>query len=621
MSLVILSNTSLYKGDQFGPADGIDRAYSFSNQLQTPIVIPKNSEVALQSLKINKDGTFQVGRSNSLFYQYIGTKLTDDLTYDLSTRHPGYTRIFPQGEVNADDFSRRVENAMNKAIYHPDLQGLATCEVKRNSSTSFDGYELKYDKAASASGTNYKPPGDASPGNQQYMVNGTSESTGWEYDTSENKFNKTSADGEARCFAQFAHAPLSCTQGSFRVAFNGAAVWNIGLSRYCNPEANYTDSDGNAEVKDFTYPSYYDTNDVGFYDFVARKEYNSANGSYELKLYHAVWDTLSEDLSLQEVVYYGYTGATYPTPYDLSTNASAFTNIEFVLDGDQVEVYFEQASNKNRTLVCSPDLGTPAKENYFKPVNQSCAYLYGKMEIDGDEDEHLILHRYEGRNLTGFKYNGIDTSIPYEVPLQDRLINFDWWATLLWVGTADKYCKDVDSRKFNQMEDDFIHTFVKTSGGKIDYSFIPILAQSDKYQPTLFANTEEVLGFNGASPMENPTSFNGSQSIFTSSTVPELISNQSVFLRLNGLTQRSTNGATGNQSSIIYHCPRFDNSGNQTGGLFFEPGEKTYLDLNNAADIQVNNLSIDFVDKREKFVKSIIGSSVVVLHIRQKPKM
>jgi len=618
MSLVILSNTSLYKGDQFGPADGIDRAYSFSNQLQTPIVIPKNSEVALQSLKINKDGTFEVGRSNSLFYQYIGTKLTDTLTYDLSTRHPGYTRIFPHGETNADGFSRSVENAMNKGIYHPDLQALATCEVKRNSSTSFDGYELKYDKAASASGTNYKPPGDASPTNQQYMVNGTSESTGWEYDTSKNKFNKTSADGGARCFAQFSHAPLSCTEGSFRVAFNGAAVWNIGLSRYCNPEANYTGSDGNAEVKDFTNPSYYDTNDVGFYDFVARKEFNATNGSYELKLYHAVWDTLSEDLSLEEVVYYGYTGATYTAPYDLSTNASTFTNIEFVLNGDLVEVYFEQAANKNRTLVCSPGLGTPGKTNYFKPVNQSCAYLYGKMEIDGDADEHLILHRYEGRNLTGFKYNGIDTSLPYELPLQDRLINFDWWATLLWLGSADIYCKDVDSRKFNQMLDPFIHTFVKTSGGKIAYDVVPVLAQSDKYQPTLFANTEEILGFNGASPMENPTSFNGSQAIFTSSTVPELISNQSVFVRLNGLTQRSINGATGNQSSIIYHCPRFDNSGNQTGGLFFEPGEKTYLDINNSSDIQVNNLSIDFVDKRERFVESVIGSSVVVLHIRPK---
>ena len=58
-----------------------------------------------------------------------------------------YTRIYPHGETDTDTFAENVTTAMNKAIYHPDLQALATCEVKRNSSTSFDGYELKYDKA------------------------------------------------------------------------------------------------------------------------------------------------------------------------------------------------------------------------------------------------------------------------------------------------------------------------------------------------------------------------------------------------------------------------------------------------------------------------------------------
>ena len=619
MSLVLLSNTSLIEGNQ---PNGLDRAYNFTNTFQSPMVIPANSEVSLESLKINKDGTFQVSRSNSLFYQYIGTKLTDALTWDLSTRHVGYTRIFPHGEVNADEFAERVEVAQNKAIYHPDLQGLATCEVKQNSSTSFDGYSLKYDKAASASGTNYKPPGDASPDNQQYMVNGDSKSTGWEYDTSANKFNKTSAFGGDRCFAQFAHAPLSCTQGSFRVAFNGApTIWHVGLSRYCNPEAEYTDSSGNKEVKDFSEPNYFeDWGDTGFYDFVAVKEYDGGLGYFALKLYHAVWTDSEEggELTMLEVQYYGYTGATYSAPYNLTTNASAFTNIEFVLDGDQVEVYLEKDSSVDRTLVCSPDLGTPGKINYFKPVNMSCAYLYGKMEIIGDEDDHLILHRYEGRNLTGFEYNGINTSLPYSVELKDRLINFDWWNVQLWLGTADIYCKEVDSRKFNIIDDPFIHTFVKTSGGKIAYDVVLILSESQKYKPTRYANTEQVLGFIGASPVDTPTSFNGSQLIFESSSVPKLLSNMSVFVRLNGLSQLTMNGAIGVESNIIYHCPRFDNGGNETGGLYFSPGEKTYIDLRNPAPLHVNSLGIDFVDKRERYVKSIVGESVVCLHIRPK---
>ena len=169
------------------------------------------------------------------------------------------------------------------------------------------------------------------------------------------------------------------------------------------------------------------------------------------------------------------------------------------------------------------------------------------------------------------------------------------------------------------MLDAHIHTFVKSNAsGYSQYTTVPVLSESERYFKSQFANTEEILGFLGASPLESPSSFNASSITFVSSSVPKLISNQSVFLRLNGLTQRSTNGATGNQSHIIYHCPRFDNGGNQTGGLFFEPGEKTYLDLNNAADIQVNNLGVDFVDKKERYVESVVGSSVVVLHIRAK---
>jgi hypothetical protein len=614
MSLVILSNTSLSENEE----GGIDKAYSFTNTLQTPIVIPKNSEVALQSLKINKDGTFQVARSNNLFYQYIGKKLTDTFTYDLSPRNVAYTRIYPEGEVNAEEFAKRVQNAQNKGIYHPDFQGLATCSVQRNSSTSFDGYSLTYENRASASGVNYRPSTNSSSSNQVDLVKATEDSTGWEYTVADHKFNKTSNSGGARCFAQLSHAPLSLHKSHFRVAFNAATIWNIGLSRYCNPEAPYTDSQGKPQVADFTQPpaDYFIETGVGFYDFVARKEANLGTGNFELKLYHAVWETNS--LELQEVIYYGYTGATYATPYNLTTNASAFTNIEFFIDGEMVEVYLEGNAGKFRTLVCSPELGTPGKENYFKPVNQSCAYLYGKWEISGPTDDYLTLNEYDGRNLTGFKYDGIDTSLSHEIPLQDRLINFDWWNVQSWLGKT-YLPKIVDSRKFNIKDDPHIHTFVKSNAsGYSGYTTVPVLSESDKYFQSKFANTEQILGFLGASPLETPSSFNASSITFVSSSVPKLISNQSVFLRLNGLTQRSTNGATGNQSTIIYHCPRFDNGGNQTGGLFFEPGEKTYLDLNNAVDIQINNLGVDFVDKKEKYVESVVGSSVVVLHIRAK---
>ena len=629
MSLVILSNTSLYKGDQFGPADGIDRAYSFSNQLQTPIVIPKNSEVALQSLKINKDGTFQVGRSNSLFYQYIGTKLTDSFTFDKSPRHPGYTRIYPHGETDTDTFAENVTTAMNKAIYHPDLQALATCEVKRNSSTSFDGYELKYDKASSASGTNNKPTQNSSSSNQADFVKGDLFSDGWEYVGSNHRFYKrsTNASENPRAFAQIKSSPLSCTQGNFQVNYGNASNWSVGLSRYCNPQVKHVTPDGTQVFRYFDKPPYCEHNGLGFYDYLACSVYNNASDIYELRMYQTVANGLRDGLELKEVDYWNGSGSPVSEPYDLSGNASGFNHIQFTVDGEAVDVTLTKGVSATPSKICSPDYqASNNKTSYFKPVAQTCAYLYGKMEIrgtaDGDArtDNYLQIHKYEGRDITGFNYDGYDTTKSNSIPLNERLTNHDWYATLLNIKRT-KYLNTVDTRLYNETGVPTEHDFVRTSGGKIAYDVVPILSESKKYRPTLGANMSNILGFDNTAVLETPTTTNGSAVTFSSTVVPKLVANESVFVRVNNLTQRSINGVTGNQSQIIYHCPRFDNSGNETGGLFFEPGEKTYLDLNNAGPLSIGDFSVDLIDKTEKFVKSAVGSTVVVLHIRQKHKM
>ena len=65
----------------------------------------------------------------------------------------------------------------------------------------------------------------------------------------------------------------------------------------------------------------------------------------------------------------------------------------------------------------------------------------------------------------------------------------------------------------------------------------------------------------------------------------------------------------------------------ETGVSNLSPSFKSFFGLvddstgsaiNNAADIQVNSLGIDFVDKNERYIESVVGSSVVVLHIRAK---
>ena len=55
------------------------------------------------------------------------------------------------------------------------------------------------------------------------------------------------------------------------------------------------------------------------------------------------------------------------------------------------------------------------------------------------------------------------------------------------------------------------------------------------------------------------------------STHNPLASGKSLFVRLSNFTHQSFNAGNGNRSKIIFHLPRFDNTGREEGeGLYFE---------------------------------------------------
>ena len=626
MSLIVLSNKNFADSNRNLTVGGITSPFSFVNTLQSPLVLPPNAEVALQSVKFNKDGLFSLNKSNSRMYQYIGNLLDDGDGEPggeaaKSVRFPGYMEVGPYGEYSAEDFAdNALPKAMNRALYHPNYQGLANASVQRSASgLTFEGFNLKYDKTAKA--TTQTKPGEGQ------VVKGTAPSDGWSYNHTNHHFKKTSgsASVNGRAFAQFTNAPLSLAEGELHVNFSNASTWSVGLSRYCNPSAEFTDTRNGKITKvfrDITQPAYFKSDPNGFYDYLARSELN-ASSKYELKLYHSVQSSTEENrLELKEVIYYGYTGALIAAPYDLSTNASAFNQVHFKAFGERMQLYLSKGG-ATPAIFCDPELGTPAKNNYFKPVAQTCAYLYPKMEIrehaGGDAKNHyLIISGYQGVTLTGFDYDGIDQTKSPKLSLRERLINFDWWATMINIGKS-RFCLEVDMRVYNDMSDTTQHTFTTTSGGKIDYVVVPVLSESYEYIPSRFANMVDILGFT-ENAIRQPTTSSGSAVTYTSEVVPVLQSNESIFVRINSLTQRSFNGVTANESKIIYHCPRFDVAGNQTGGLFFEPGEKTYLDIGNVGEVQINSFTVDLVDSRERLVKSIVGSTVVVLHIKSKSR-
>ena len=71
-------------------------------------------------------------------------------------------------------------------------------------------------------------------------------------------------------------------------------------------------------------------------------------------------------------------------------------------------------------------------------------------------------------------------------------------------------------------------------------------------------------------------------------------------------------------SKILYHIPQFSNDGRETGSLYFAPGEKTYLSLNNPSKILLNSLQVQIVDVNEREMNSLTGTTQIVFHIRKR---
>ena len=589
MSLLLLSNDTDLSGGQFS-VGGIAQPNTWTNTTQTPMTIPKNAEVAVQSVKINRTASTVVNTANNIGYLYIGRGRDVDFLEQADTRPVNPVLFRPTGEYTADSFvDNNMLPSLRKGIFHPDYQNRVNGSVKVAADGDFEGYNIRF-------GEGDTPPASVFPADNEFEdAEFKEETSDWTWTNSNQRFTK-GTQGYDYSVGQMNRYPLSARQASHSVKFGDAGDgWYVGLSRYCD--------------RIHENPDYWERSneDDVFYDFAVIKDPEDQ----KLRMYHTVvLDSTDDILETSEVEYYGYPGALVTEEYDLDKNASGYDEIEFFLDGEQLNVYLRKGAI--RDLICSPDLGTPEKKNYFKPVNAVCQYLYPKYTLF-DDSSYLTMTKHCGVNVTGFVYKGEDAN--------GILTKQDLYATSVYEATGAYYrmVRYLDlATDYNDFDDqiDTEHEFQKFSDQLPKIALI-VSRDIDNYTDSKGANCGELLGFKDETVVDDPTQTAGFKT-FTSHETPDNIVKDSVFLRLTSLTQRSVNGYTGNESKILYHIPRFDTSGNDQGGLYFEPTEKTYVDIGNPTDIQVNSFSVDFVDRTEKVVDGLNGESIVMLHIREK---
>ena len=105
---------------------------------------------------------------------------------------------------------------------------------------------------------------------------------------------------------------------------------------------------------------------------------------------------------------------------------------------------------------------------------------------------------------------------------------------------------------------------------------------------------------------------------FQSSSVPVLVSKESIFIRLKNFPIISANFGKAALSNILYHVPTFSNSGAETGALHFEPAEMVYLNINNTEDLFISTMEVDLVYGDETLATGLAGKTTVVFHLRDK---
>ena len=622
MSLVITSN--IPKDEELRPdTSNTFKPYSYQNALLNTMKIPPMSEIALESCKITKNGLLSISAENSAFSAFFGPQPTVNL--DSNTTQPTFGVSGPEDafvaggrvERNPTDFSRDITTGLGSAVYHPALvTGLGTsgvvCSVETDPATNdFKGFRWTTTQ----------------------NISNTTKSTLFTYEdiTSDKSGNFTvSADTRtltattaAGFYVQNRQQSISQLNGEVVIDFAGATPpgpgFKAGLSRI-NTDKGYaaghipeTYNVRRNEGQQFEGV----VSEGGLFFDICIASVGGHLRVYQVQTASNVGNiaNLPTDLVMTEIVYHGATFGVAPF-----NTASAirfadhpeFQKVKFKLTNEHVTIQLWNNDTSKWVLLVDNILtkaagGTNANHNLTLPRTASQWNMYPTMFC-----------RSIGAKLTLESVDHYAVQPPYD-PL--TYTKYNWWGNLEASG-LERWASRIDTRAWNDFSNatEIVPKQLNIDKSMQDYDFQIVMMPSDVFGRiiTQGVNTSQIFGFKNQSvAFPIPANANKTIQFFVSNNVPEIVSTSSLFVRLNNFTQQSVNARQGTISKIIAHLPRFDNAGNETGGLFFQPGERTYVALNNPDTLFINSFDVDYVYDNETLCKAISGKSITVFHIRK----
>tara|TARA_R110001599_G_scaffold328796_1_gene542409 strand:- start:181 stop:2154 length:1974 start_codon:yes stop_codon:yes gene_type:complete len=636
---------------------GINDPARYSNQLSSTFQIEPNSEIAVESVKINRNGNVQLSVTNNQFNVYIGQDLNASaLLLQQSGGFPVSTWI--RGSSGGKTMTLSPSDLREKISYG--LQ--AGLDQHPNYSATFNGSNTDFPRVNLLNGSGiftgyqylFNQNGCQSVSTRTGMTTELGQK-GWvTADINQTDFSVVSAGASGvrvkkpstagageDMSAMYQALPMSLANGSVVFFFNSGAngsaggEFAVGLSR-----ASFNDDQirqaGQSNPALEGIPEYYNEinthggyTDKTFFDWSLE-----CDGDNKLHVYQACY---SDD------------GAKYKIPnmdYDLED----YLGVKFLATGTMMTVFLIEADDGSETEIAN---GLSGNKLYnTKQIGITTQHLFPKINMYGPTSgARVITCQYDGVNM---KTTDFDTDIsssyvyggrlhsPHIVPpadLNGSLINGkltyqDWWSWC-WQTGQQGFAQSVDYRgvyDFRRNPADPVNPFnpdyrvegLNGSGG-IALSTVIIMSPDQTYNGlsdhTDQSSAQNIMGFEMAPTQtikSQYTSASGSEVFMNSNSVPKMVSNQSLFVRLPNLPIESYNTGKGSLSKILFHLPRFDNAGAEVGGLFFQPADRLYIPLQNTNSFRLNNLQVELCNSDETQEQvDLVGQTVICFDIRK----
>lgn len=696
MSLVICSNLQddYLKKDNDGVfinmrGVGSSAPNSFTNHFSSVFKIAPNSEVAVQSVKIERN-SLAVINGNKFFSIFLGPGLSSTTSYRDQTCLPICVRL-KEGRYGVMDLSKELERCWkDEALdFHPDSFGMCKCAPQyslANNSSDFTGYLFEYNGSGKADAintaqamTSWVKAGRNGADTDYSVANGNNSSlivkrdlaTGGTFKYAIGRGKLVSGGGGVAVDGGLKSNPLSMVNGEFEIQIptDLGQYWECGLTRAVNEEHPAPDwfiQSSQALTEGSSY-------EAGFMDYKLTWA-PRPDGVYGLIIEQAIADeggVVRTDGSAKfRMVECKYFGRTSPNglenvkmdsvvcrgAHDGSAN-TYYTRFKFKAIGElmTLEAYKETKAGgtwvplidgrKDKALMDS-EVGAynyPSGNAYkvpsaFKPINQNCWNLYPKIGLL-EKDDTIQINKWGGKQDSGiFPENNTTPGTAFWARQwdEDGGESFGQLFSMKEVINIDKGILQ------NGIQETATYTckLLTADGEGVDYK-VGILPQAtdpvnrgvnftekNKYD-SYRGNCADILGFQQMTEVINDrmgntfnkanqdlSNANGIKWIVGSSQKP-VFSSHTCFVSCPTLTHQSLNMAKQLPSKILYHIPRFSNSGKEFGNLFFESPEKSYLKLNNSEELNLNELQLDIKNTDETYARDLQGQTTIVLHFRK----